>query len=91
MNNRRRLDGVVVSNKMQKTVVVEIVRRYSHPLYNKVVTSKMRLKAHDEKECNVGDKVRVVESNPISKTKRWVVEEVIKRAQVTEDTAEEQV
>ena len=79
MNNRRRLNGVVISNKMQKTVVVEITRRHRHPLYHKVVTSKKRIKAHDELTCQVGDEVRIVESRPISKTKRWVVEEVTKR------------
>lgn len=90
-NKRRRLTGFVTSDKMQKTVVVEITRRYQHPLYGKVVTSKNRVKAHDELESKVGDEVRIVESKPLSKTKRWVVEEVLKRNERAEDTAEEQV
>ncbi len=80
MNNRRRLTGVVTSNKMNKTVVVQLTRKFRHPLYKKVVVSHKRVKAHDEMECNVGDEVKIVESRPISKTKRWVVEEIIKRS-----------
>lgn len=81
MNTRRRLTGVVTSDKMQKTVTVEITRRYRHPLYQKVVTSHRRVKAHDELECRIGDEVTIVESRPISKTKRWVVQEIIRRAE----------
>ena len=88
MNTRRRLNGVVVSNKMQKTVIVEITRRYRHPLYHKVVTSARRVKAHDEMECMVGDEVVIVESRPISKTKRWSVEEITKRNERAEDLPE---
>lgn len=77
MNNRRRLVGTVASNKMQKTVVVEVSRTFRHPLYHKVVRVSKMYKAHDELNCNVGDKVRIVESKPISKTKRWVVEEIM--------------
>jgi len=79
MNNRRRLSGVVTSNKMQKTVVVEISRRYIHPLYKKVVHSKKKVMAHDELGCELGDHVQIVESRPISRNKRWVVEEILKR------------
>lgn len=79
MNNRRRLTGVVTSNKMQKTVVVEIGTRYSHPLYKKVVNSRRRIMAHDELGCQIGDTVRIVESQPISRHKRWVVEEILRR------------
>lgn len=78
MNNRRRLIGTVTGNKMQKTVVVEVSRTYRHPLYHKVVRSSKMYKAHDELGCNLGDKVQIVESQPISKTKRWVVEEIVK-------------
>jgi small subunit ribosomal protein S17 len=85
---RRRLDGVVVSNKMQKTVVVEITRRYRHPLYHKVVTSAKRVKAHDELNCVVGDEVTIVETRPISKTKRWAVEEITKRNERAENLSE---
>jgi small subunit ribosomal protein S17 len=88
MNTRRRLNGVVVNNKMEKTVVVEITRRYRHPLYRKVVTSHKRVKAHDELACAIGDNVVIVETKPISKTKRWAVEEILKRAARTEDLPE---
>lgn len=79
MNTRRRLNGVVTSNKMQKSVVVEISRTYKHPLYKKVVKSAKRIMAHDELDCNIGDEVRIVETRPISKRKRWAVEEILKR------------
>jgi len=86
-NTRRRLTGVVVSDKMTKTVTVELARTYRHPLYQKVVTSHKRVKAHDEIGSGIGDLVMIVESRPISKTKRWVVQEIVKRA--TEDVVEE--
>ncbi|HVN52746.1 MAG TPA: 30S ribosomal protein S17 [Anaerolineaceae bacterium] len=85
MNTRRRLTGVVTSNKMMKTVVVEITRTYQHPLYRKTVQSSRRVKAHDEFNCEIGDQVQIVESRPLSKDKRWVVETVIKRERRTED------
>jgi len=77
MNNRRRLTGVVVSNKMQKTVIVEVNRTYRHRLYKKVVSSKKRYMAHDELDCQLGDQVVLVESQPLSKNKRWVVEQIL--------------
>lgn len=80
MNKRRRLTGIVTSDKMQKTVVVEIERTYQHPLYKKTVHSVNRVMAHDELGCQVGDRVVVVESKPISAHKRWVVEKIIRRA-----------
>ncbi len=79
MNNRRRIVGKVTSNKMTKTVVVEIVRKFRHPLYKKVVYSSKRVKAHDEIGCQVGDEVQIVESAPISRDVRWVVESIVKR------------
>jgi small subunit ribosomal protein S17 len=85
MNERRRLTGFVTSNKMMKTVVVEVTRTYRHPLYHKVVHSSKRVKAHDEMNCNIGDQVRIVESRPISKGKHWVVEEIITREKRTAD------
>jgi small subunit ribosomal protein S17 len=85
MNNRRRITGVVTSNKMQKTVVVEITRVYRHPLYRKVVHSSKRVKAHDEIGCQIGDKVQIVETRPLSRDKRWVVENVIKKEIRTAD------
>lgn len=79
MNERRRLIGTVTSDKMQKTVVVEIRRTYRHPLVGKVVHDFKRVKAHDEKdECKIGDKVMIVESRPLSREKRWVVESIVK-------------
>ena len=88
MNNRRRLTGVVTSNKMDKTVVVQLTRKFRHPLYKKVVVSHKRVKAYDEMECKIGDEVKIVESRPISKTKRWVVEEIIKRSKRGADLVE---
>ncbi len=85
MNTRRRITGVVTSNKMTKTVVVEITRTYRHPLYKKVVQSSKRVKAHDELNCQIGDQVQIVESKPISRDKRWVVETILKRETRTED------
>ncbi|RME06345.1 MAG: 30S ribosomal protein S17 [Anaerolineae bacterium] len=79
MNNRRRLTGVVVSDKMQKTVVVEVTRTYRHRLYGKVVSDSKRYMAHDELGCKVGDQVQIVESRPISRRKRWVVEKILQR------------
>jgi len=78
---RRRLVGKVTSNKMTKTVVVEVNRSSRHPLYGKVVHHAARFKAHDEKGCHLGDMVRLVESRPLSKDKRWVVEEILTRGE----------
>src|SRR3989337_789985 len=85
MNNRRRMTGVVTSNKMTKTVVVEITRKFRHSLYKKVVHSSKRVKAHDEIGCQIGDEVQIVESRPMSRTKRWAVESVVKREIRTQD------
>ena len=86
MNNRRRIVGVVTSNKMTKTVVVEITRVFRHPLYRKVVHTSKRVKAHDEIGCQIGDEVQIVESRPLSRDKRWVVENVVKREIRTADS-----
>jgi len=73
--------GLVVSDKMQKTVVVAIERRVPHPVYGKIVTRTTRLKAHDEENsAKVGDTVRIVETRPLSKDKRWRVVEIMNRA-----------
>ena len=77
--NRRRLVGKVTSNKMQKTVVVQVDSRHRHPLYGKVVNKATRFMAHDELGAAMGDTVTIVESRPISKHKRWVVEEILNR------------
>ena len=78
MNDRRRLEGIVTSNKMMKTVVVEIGRTFRHPLYKKVVHSSRRVKAQDEMGCQIGDLVQIVETRPLSKDKRWAVEIILK-------------
>lgn len=77
-NNRRRLVGVVVSDKMDKTVTVAIERRNEHQLYGKIIKRTKKVKAHDESNSvPLGAIVRIVESRPLSKTKRWAVEEVL--------------
>jgi small subunit ribosomal protein S17 len=78
---RKRLIGQVVSNKMEKTVIVVVRRTRQHPLYGKVIRVSKRYKAHDEhNECQLGDEVRIVESRPYSKDKRFRVEEILHRA-----------
>ena len=80
-HRRKQREGVVVSNAMDKTVVVAVVERVRHPKYNKFVLQTKRLYAHDEaNDVNVGDRVRVMETRPLSKTKRWRVAEVLERA-----------
>lgn len=91
MNERRRMTGVVTSNKMMKTVVVKIDRTYRHPLYRKVIHASSKVKAHDELDCKIGDMVEIVESAPISREKAWVVQTIIKREGKTLDVAEEVV
>jgi small subunit ribosomal protein S17 len=77
-NNRRRLIGTVVSNKMDKTVVVAIEQRKMHPIYKKVVKTTKKIMAHDDSNAlEIGATVQVVESRPLSKNKRWVVEAVL--------------
>ena len=87
MNSRRRLTGVVTSDKMMKTVVVEVTRTYQHPLYKKVVHASNRFKAHDELGAKVGDRVVIVESRPLSREKRWVVESIVRRQSGTVEPA----
>jgi small subunit ribosomal protein S17 len=78
---RKSRTGLVVSDKMEKTVVVAIERRVPHPVYGKMVTRTKRLKAHDEENsAKVGDTVRIVETRPLSKDKRWRVVEIMQRA-----------
>jgi small subunit ribosomal protein S17 len=73
--------GEVVSDKMDRTVVVRINRRFPHPLYKRIITRSTKLVAHDEKnECRVGDVVKVMSTRPLSKTKRWRVAEILERA-----------
>ena len=80
-NSRKTRVGMVVSDKMQKTVVVSIERRVQHPVYGKMVRRTKKLKAHDEQnEAKTGDTVRIMETRPLSKDKRWRVVEIIERA-----------
>ena len=80
-NLRKVRVGKVTSNKMDKTIVVAIEDRVKHPIYKKVVKSTYKLKAHDENnDCNIGDTVRVMETRPLSKDKRWRLVEIIERA-----------
>jgi len=80
--NRRKVRlGTVVSDKMDKTVIVQVTDRKSHPLYKKVIQHRVRFKAHDEgNECKMGDLVRIMETRPLSKDKRWRVVEVVEKA-----------
>ena len=78
--HRKEREGKVISNKMAKTIVVEVERRFQHPRFKKVVTGYSKFYAHDEKnEAGVGDRVRIQETRPMSKTKRWRLVEVIGR------------
>ncbi|MBE5884706.1 MAG: 30S ribosomal protein S17 [Lachnospiraceae bacterium] len=80
-NLRKTRVGKVTSNKMDKTIVVAIENHVKHPLYNKVVKRTYKLKAHDENnECNIGDTVKVMETRPLSKDKRWRLVEIVERA-----------
>ena len=79
--NRKSRIGVVVSNKMTKTVVVKVERRVANRQYGKIVTKAEKYKAHDEnQECKIGDRVRMVETRPMSKDKRWRVAEILEKA-----------
>ena len=81
LRDRRKVrDGVVVSDKMQNTVVVLVEEKKPHPLYKKVVTHNRRFKAHDEEgRCAIGDRVRITETRPLSKEKRWRVAEILEK------------
>jgi len=80
-SNKNEKIGEVVSTKMAKTIVVQVTRRVSHPLYKRIVTKRSKFYAHDEQEsAKVGDVVKIIESRPLSKLKRWTLGEVIRRA-----------
>ena len=80
-NLRKTRVGKVVSNKMEKTIVVDIADNVRHPLYNKIIKRTIKLKAHDEENtCNIGDTVEIMETRPLSKDKRWRLVNVIERA-----------
>ena len=78
---RKTRSGVVVSDKRDKTLVVEILTRVKHPLYGKIMNRTIKIKAHDEKnECGIGDTVRIMETRPLSKDKHWRLVEIIEKA-----------
>jgi len=79
--------GSVISSKMAKTIVVEVIRRVPHPLYKRIISKRRKFYAHDENaEANVGDVVRIIECRPLSKLKRWQLKEIVRKAvQVTTD------
>jgi small subunit ribosomal protein S17 len=79
-SRRKVREGLVVSDKMEKTVVVAVEDRVKHPLYGKVMRRTSKLKAHDEKQCGIGDRVLLMETRPLSATKRWRVVEILERA-----------
>ena len=80
-NLRKQRVGTVTSNKMQKTITVAVHRRFKHPMYGKFVARTTKFAAHDEKnECNIGDTVRIMETRPLSKNKRWRLVEIVERA-----------
>lgn len=80
-NLRKERVGLVVSNKMDKSIVVQIERKYRHPVYGKFVRKSNKLVAHDEKnDCNIGDTVKIMETRPLSKIKNWRLVEIIERA-----------
>ena len=80
MNTRRRITGVVTSDKMDKTVVVQVDNIVKHPTYKKYIKRRVTCKAHDERnECGVGDKVLIVETRPLSKDKHWRVREILEK------------
>ncbi len=89
-SNRKRLSGVVLSANMEKTVKVRVNRSYRHPVYGKVVRSHKDYLVHDELDCQPGDIVQMVESRPISKRKRWVVQEILRRATEAEVAADQE-
>lgn len=79
--NRQEKVGQVVSTKMAKTIVVQVTRRVPHPVYKRVITKRNKFYAHDEKaQAKIGDIVKIVESRPISKLKRWTLEEIVRQA-----------
>ncbi len=80
-NPRKERTGLVVSNKMDKSIVVEVLRRVRHPMYGKFVKRTSRFMAHDDKnDCNIGDTVRIMETRPLSKNKCWRLVEILERA-----------
>jgi len=81
-SNKRVLEGVVLSNKAEKTVVVQVERKFLHPQYRKTIRAHKKYMAHDEANaCNIGDTVRIIESKPLSRRKRWTLESIVRQAE----------
>ena len=88
---RKQVIGNVVANRMQKTIVVEVIRRKSHPLYSRVISKAKKYYAHDEKnEAHMGDVVRLEETRPLSKQKRWRLKEIVRKTALVPEVAAEQ-
>ena len=86
--HRKELFGKVVSNKMKKTIVVEVTRKKSHALYGRVISIRKKFYAHDEKnEAHVGDFVRIEESRPLSRLKRWTLKEIVRKTALVPEVA----
>jgi len=86
---RKELIGTVVSNKMQKTIVVEVTRKKAHPLYGRVISIRKKFYAHDEKNsAHVGDVVRIEESRPLSRLKRWNLKDIVRKAALVPEVAD---
>ena len=82
--NKRKMVGIVVKDKMNKTIVVEVEKFLKHPKYHKFIKRKMKYKAHDETNaCKIGDEVMIMEVRPVSKDKRWLVKEIIKKEELS--------
>jgi small subunit ribosomal protein S17 len=88
---RKEVIGDVVSNRMKKTIVVQVVRKRSHPLYTRVISKSKKFYAHDEKnEAHIGDVVRLEETRPLSKLKRWRLKEIVRKTALVPEVATEQ-
>jgi small subunit ribosomal protein S17 len=86
-SGRKELIGTVTSNKMQKTIVVEVTRKKAHPLYSRVISIRKKFYAHDEKnEAHVGDVVRIEESRPLSRLKRWTLKDIVRKTALVPET-----
>ena len=91
-SGRKMLIGTVVSNKMQKTIVVEVTRKKAHRLYGRVISIRKKFYAHDEKnEAHVGDTVRIEESRPLSRLKRWTLKEIVRKSALVPEIAADDV
>ena len=87
--HHKELIGIVVSNKMQKTIVVEVTRKKAHPMYGRVIAIRKKFYAHDEKnEAHTGDTVKIEESRPLSKLKRWTLKDIVRKTALVPEVAD---